>query len=120
MVERYIKTSYFYILNDAKVLPFNAFGVNACPSSNEVNNGEPFTCDLSVMAYNSARPFEWYVADGNDENNIIDTLAWDESGTIRFSTTHYRKGENTLHFICNVKNHNGDQRVSKLVRFIVR
>ena len=124
LVKRYIKNCFFYILNDNKLLPFDTYGPLACAEKGTIKDGEAFVYRLSINAFNSKQPFEWYLVKDNEKplskDNIIDTLKADETGAVFGETTKYKKGENILHIVSRLRMTEGDRTLGTSVNFFVK
>ena len=125
LVKGYIKSCFVYILQDNKLLPFDSFGPQVCTDKQTITNGETFNYTLSINAFNSRQPFEWYLVKDNHKplakENIIDTLKPIENqGLVYVETKNYKKGENNLQFLSRLKTSKGDIISPTNIRFFVR
>jgi hypothetical protein len=124
LITRYIKNCFFYILNDNKLLPFDTYGPQACSDKWTITYGESFVYKLSMNAYSSSEPFEWYVVRDREKpltkENIVDTLTIDETGVVVGQTKKYKKGENNLFIISRLRTAKGDRTLGMTMTFIVK
>jgi hypothetical protein len=124
LIAKYIKSCFFYILNDNKLLPFDSYGPLVCSDKWTIKDGEAFAYRLSVHASSRSVPFQWYlVKDANKrliKENIIDTLKADEWGQVYAETNKYIKGKNVLHIILRLTESKGDEDLSTDVIFFVK
>jgi hypothetical protein len=125
LVKGYIKNCFIYILQDNKLLPFDTWGPLVCSDKQTIKYGETFNYLLSINAFNSQQPFEWYLVKDNHKpltkENIIDTLAsLEHQGIVFGETKKYKKGENNLQFLARLKTSKGDAVLPINIKFFVK